>query len=197
MTNSFNGARALRFDIGFMRAHCSNGVIFKEEVATIKASHSTEALAKLKIEITSRSLPQMWKEFSKFVSIIRSIKMGPDQSILALNIVLHTPSAKPDGKPARKDGLSSLAADFSSRLHSYRNELGSNAYALFNTLTDIAARPPESVHSQKDRNTIEKRSGRWLKELSRQSQMPNFDLNGWIPAWDKSSPGRGSAPGRN
>jgi len=31
VTNSFNGARALRFDIGFMRKHCSNGVIFEEE----------------------------------------------------------------------------------------------------------------------------------------------------------------------
>ena len=41
-----------------MRKHCSNGVIFEEEVATIKASHSKEALAQLKIEITSRSLPQ-------------------------------------------------------------------------------------------------------------------------------------------
>jgi hypothetical protein len=35
-----------------MRKHCSNGVIFEEEVATIKASHSKEALAQLKIEIT-------------------------------------------------------------------------------------------------------------------------------------------------
>jgi len=27
VTNNFNGAHALRFDIGFMRKHCSNGVI--------------------------------------------------------------------------------------------------------------------------------------------------------------------------
>jgi Domain of unknown function (DUF932) len=62
VTNSFNGARALRFDIGFMRKHCSNGVIFEEEVATIRASHSKEALAQLKDEIKSRSLPKMWEE---------------------------------------------------------------------------------------------------------------------------------------
>jgi hypothetical protein len=85
VTNSFNGARALRFDIGFMRKHCFNGVIFEEEVATIKASHSKEALAQLKIEITSRSLPQMWYEFSNFLT-------------LALNTVLRLPTAKPDDK---------------------------------------------------------------------------------------------------
>ena len=91
VTNSFNGARALRFDIGFMREHCSNGVIFEEEVATIKASHSKEALAQLKIEITSRSLPQMWDEFSKFLNSVRSISMDTDQSTLALNTVLRLP----------------------------------------------------------------------------------------------------------
>jgi hypothetical protein len=98
VTNSFNGARALRFDIGFMRKHCSNGVIFEEEVATIKASHSKEALAQLKIEITSRSLPQMWDEFSKFLTSVRSISMDTDQSTLALNTVLRLPEAKPDDK---------------------------------------------------------------------------------------------------
>lgn len=184
VTNSFNGARALRFDIGFMRKHCSNGVIFEEEVATIRASHSTEALAQLKIKIKSRTLPQMWDEFSKFLTSVRSIEMDNAQATLALNSVLHLPTPKPDDKPARKEGLIALSADFSNRLKSYQTELGPNAYAVFNTLTDIAARPPESAYYQKDRDTIEKRSGRWLKELARQSQTQGFDLNGWIPAWE-------------
>jgi len=190
VTNSFNGARALRFDIGFMRKHCSNGVIFEEEVATIKASHSKEALAQLKIEITSRSLPQMWAEFSKFLTSVRSISMDTAQSTLALNTVLHLPDPNPDDKPARKEALDALATDFSARLTGYQKELGSNAYAVFNTLTDIAARPPESVYFQKDRDTIEKRSGRWLKELARQNQTTGFDLNAWIPAWYAGGNGR-------
>jgi hypothetical protein len=51
-----------------MRKHCSNDIIFEEEVATIKTAYSKEALEKLKIEITSRSLTQMWDEFSKFLN---------------------------------------------------------------------------------------------------------------------------------
>ncbi len=196
VTNSFNGARALRFDIGFMRKHCSNGVIFEEEVATIKASHSKEALAQLKIEITSRSLPLIWDEFSKFLTSVRSISMDTAQSTLALKTVLHLPDPKPDDRPSRKEGLNALALDFSTRLEGYRKELGSNAYAVFNTITDIAARPPESSSFQKDRDTIEKRSGRWLKELARQSQTAGFDLNAWIPAWEGGSSGR-QIPGRN
>jgi hypothetical protein len=196
VTNSFNGARALRFDIGFMRKHCSNGVIFEEEVATIKASHSKEALAQLKIEITSRSLPQMWAEFSKFLTNVRSISMDTAQSTLALNTVLRLPTAKPDDKPTRKEGLNALATHFSTRLAGYQKELGTNAYAVFNTLTDIAARPPENVYFQKDRDTIEKRSGSWLKELAHRSQTAGFDLNAWIPSWEAGGIGR-QIPGRN
>jgi hypothetical protein len=190
VTNSFNGARALRFDIGFMRKHCSNGVIFEEEVATIRASHSAEALAQLKVEIKSRSLPKMWEEFSNFLTSIRSINMDTAQSTLALNTVLRLPDPKPDDKPARKEGLNSLAFDFSTRLAGYQQELGPNAYAVFNTLTDIAARPPENPQFQKNRDTIEKRSGRWLKELASQSQTTPFDLNAWIPAWETRGSGR-------
>jgi hypothetical protein len=196
VTNSFNGARALRFDIGFMRKHCSNGVIFEEEVATIRVSHSAEALAQLKVEIKSRSLPKMWDEFSKFLTTVRSIDMNPAQSTLALKTVLRLPTPTTDDKPARKEGLNALAADFSTRLAGYQKELGPNAYAVFNTLTDIAARPPESVHFQKNRDTIEKRSGRWLKDLAGQSQSAGFDLASWIATWEAGSKGR-SIPGRN
>jgi hypothetical protein len=196
VTNSFNGARALRFDIGFMREHCSNGVIFEEEVATIKASHSKEALAQLKIEITSRSLPQMWNEFSKFLTSVRSISMDTDQSTLALKTVLHLPDPKPKDKPARREGLNALAVDFSTRLTGYQKELGSNAYAVFNTLTDIAARPPDNACFQTGRDTLEKRSGRWLKDLARQSQVAGFDLNAWIPGWEAEVASR-QIPGKN
>jgi hypothetical protein len=96
---------------------------------------------------------------------------------------LHLPYPKPDDKPARKEGLYALSADFSSRLAGYQKELGANAYAVFNTLTDIAARPPESVHFQKNRDTIEKRSGRWLKDLAHQSQTVGFDLDRWLPKY--------------
>lgn len=197
VTNSFNGVRALRFDIGFMRKHCSNGCIFEREVATITAAHNDEALEKLEIEIKTRTLPQMWDEFSKFITSIRGISMSLEQSVRALNTVLRMPPIKPNDKPERCQALEALAVDFGSRLDGYRKELGPNAYSVFHTLTDIAARPPESRYFQKDRNTIENRSGRWLKELGRQSQTAGFDLEKWIPTWEACQPPSQPLPGRN
>jgi len=81
--------------------------------------------------------------------------MTAGQSTLALKTVLHLSDPKPDDKPTRKEALDALAADFSARLTGYRQELGHNAYAVFNTLTDIAARPPDSAYFQQTRDTIE------------------------------------------
>ncbi len=56
----------------------------------------------------------------------------------------------------------------------------------------IAARPPESVYFRKDRDTLEKRSDRWLKELARRSHAPAFDLERWIADWQTEG---GNQPG--
>ena len=53
----------------------------------------------------------------------------------------------------------------------------------------IAARPPDSVYFQKDRDTLEKRSGRWLKDLARQNQTTGLDLNAWILSWEAAGSG--------
>lgn len=198
VTNSFNGARALRFDIGFLRKHCSNGVIFEEAVATIRAAHSAEALQQLQVEITTgtRGLDLMWKEFSAFLSRVRRIEFNKEQSNLALDQVLHLPKEKPRDSPARKQGIEMLRDDIAHRLEDYREEFGSNAYAVFNTLTDVAARPPDLAVFQTRRDTLEKRAGRWLRQLAEQSRQDAFDLNAWLSEWDNDSQSA-SPPGRN
>ena len=103
--------------------------------------------------------------------------MSPDQCVLALNSFLRPPQGKPEDSLARREGFKTLSEDFSSRLAIYQNELGANTYVVFNTFTDIAARPPANRLFQKHRHTIEKSAGRWLKELAKVSQRPAFDLN--------------------
>lgn len=61
------------------------------------------------------------------------------------------------------EALSALTADFTSRLTGYRQELGKNAYAVFNTLTDIAARPPETACFQTTRRTWPPEAGGWVR----------------------------------
>ena len=43
ITNSYNGSRALRIDVGFLREHCSNGLIFEQEAAKSAEYEDAEA----------------------------------------------------------------------------------------------------------------------------------------------------------
>lgn len=43
ITNSYNGSRALRIDVGFLREHCSNGAIFEQEAATLGIAEGAAA----------------------------------------------------------------------------------------------------------------------------------------------------------
>ena len=49
ITNSYNGSRALRIDVGFLREHCSNGVIFEQEAATLTVPHTRQSIHSLKV----------------------------------------------------------------------------------------------------------------------------------------------------
>jgi hypothetical protein len=58
VTNSFNGGRALRFDMGFMRNHCSNSVILTRKRPPPKPL-TKGALNQLKNETNFYSSPQI------------------------------------------------------------------------------------------------------------------------------------------
>lgn len=116
VTNSFNGARALRFDIGFMREHCSNGVIFEEEVATIKASHSKEALAQLKIEITLMQMGR-WFGYRDGHADLCRIFMAPEAASWYAHISEATEELRRDFKSMERARLT--PKDFGLRVRSH------------------------------------------------------------------------------
>jgi hypothetical protein len=127
---------------------------------------------------------------------VRSISMDTAQSTLALNTVLRLPEAKSHDKKVQKApntltrSRPTLVSPFGQRAAVC---LGSRHSPR---LTDIAARPPDSAYFQKDRDIIEKRFGRWLKDLACQSQSTGFNLNAWIPAREAGGSGH-SIPGMN
>ena len=44
VSNSYNGSRALRFELGFVREACSNGLIFTKETIKVKLNHTRKDL---------------------------------------------------------------------------------------------------------------------------------------------------------
>jgi len=59
----------------------------------------------------------------------------------------------------------------------YTNEVGENAYAAFNVMTDFATRPKGHGSYAREVHTLQRRVGAWLPEFCAQSRRSDFVMD--------------------
>jgi hypothetical protein len=176
ITNSYNGTRALRIDVGFLREHCSNGVIFEQEAATLTVPHTRQGIHSLKVARPFAGMSALREEFSKTLAGVHSVGITREEGRTLVRQVTGWPQLPEDPQPWERDEQAKLDADLETRLHRYFEEIGANAYAAFNTMTDIASRPPQSPRFRRDRPTLERRAGAWLRDFNVSAARPGFSI---------------------
>lgn len=182
VTNSYNGRRALRFDLGFMRSHCSNGVIFEEKVATVSAAHTKEAIAGLDLAGAVQNFGGIKQRFLDCLKTLRSIALTDRESLELVRLIVALPRATKDMPESKRSEIAILEEGLSNLDARHRTELGANAYATFNTMTDFATRPPASFLIRRDRSSLQSRSGSWLKDIHQQAGQTQFHLPAYLAA---------------
>lgn len=180
ITNSYNGSRALRIDVGFMRKHCENGVIFEEQAAKVSVPHTREGIHAIKIASPFKGMASLCDKFRETVNGVRAVGVTRDEARSLVRMVVGWPQLSENPKPIERADQDSLDADLEARLHRYLKELGENAYAAFNTMTDIAARPPVSNRFRRDRPNLERRAGAWLRDFKNVASRPGFTIPGHL-----------------
>ena len=84
----------------------------------------------------------------------------------------------PDDLSARREELfEPLKLDAEARVQKYAEEMGANAYALFNAVTDFASRPPGLRDFRRSQHSMQTQAGRWLREfdgLLQKDPKPNY-----------------------
>lgn len=195
ITNSYNGTRALRIDVGFMRHHCENGVIFEEQAAKVSVPHTREGIHAIKIASPFKGMAALCDKFRETVNGVRAVGCTRDEARSLVRMVVGWPQLSENPNPIERADQEILDADLEARLHRYHKELGENAYAAFNTMTDIAARPPMSNRFRRDRPNLERRAGAWLRDFKNVSTRPGFTIPGHLDELaGGQSPSRVTAP---
>jgi hypothetical protein len=187
ITNSYNGSRALRIDVGFMREHCGNGVIFEQEAATLIVPHTRQGVHSLKVARPFSGMVKFREEFSKTLAAVRAVDISPEEARQLVRLVIGWPELPDDPKPWEQTDQTKLDADLESRLCGYFHELGANAYAAFNTMTDIASHPPQSPRFRRDLPSLERRTGAWLRDFTLAAARPGFTILAHLDKLAKSS----------
>ena len=199
VTNSYNASRAVRLDVGFMRGMCSNGMIFSEDAAKILASHTDEGISRLKFSHPFEGMAALVKQFGETVADVRAVAVTPDEGAEIARRVIGWPTLTDKATHRQRDDQRALDADLDARRDRYFREIGANAYAAFNLVTDFASHPPESNRLRRSRPALERMAGAWLRRFRTAAKRPGFtvakhieELAGDPPSNRQTAASRGS-----
>ncbi|OQW85841.1 MAG: hypothetical protein BWK72_20275 [Rhodoferax ferrireducens] len=199
VTNSFNGLRALGFDIGFYRKVCKNGLILPETVIRFKFSHSRQEIGEtLKFHVERSRLDQLKNTFTESVAQLRAcpversqfeplvctvLQLRPPKSVV-VDDVLGDDIA--DTEMAIDPAWAALQKHLGDLNGRYANELGDNAYAAFNAVTEFASRPLINRCVHRDRHGMQRLAGAWLAGFNSACRQPGFSIGKHLQQMTKS-----------
>jgi hypothetical protein len=184
VTNSYNGLRALGFDIGFYRKVCKNGLIIPDTIITFKFTHLHRDIGKtITFNISHDRLAKFKDSFAEFLGGLRKCAVPRPSFDPFIRGVLSLRQPEPlDHGTREAEDWQALTAHLGEMGDRYAKELGENAYAVFNAVTEFASHPPANRCVHRDRHSLQKLAGTWLSDFSTECRKPDFALAKYLEA---------------
>ncbi len=182
VTNSYNGLRALAFDIGFHRKVCQNGLILPGSIVRFKFIHRDQDIrGAIAFEVNQERLKTVRTSFRGYLAALRSCEVPREdfeRFVCAVLLIRKPKLLDPESRDAEAWGA--LCAHLGGLSKRYAGELGKNAYAVLNVITDFASRPPDNRCLHHDRHSLQRLAGAWLSTFSKACRLPGFRLSKYL-----------------
>lgn len=172
ISNSYNRTLVLRYEIGFCRWICLNGCIFGGRSYTATFVHSLqkkrrsvhEAIAEARRTIGS--IDEIWVALERKLTALSGIAVPFDLALPVFCQVFGVPDVdKEEVSLSVADKHAARAEHFIEQARSYYDELGANAYALFNALTDFASFPDGQTMASTFVHGYQRKVGAWADDV--------------------------------
>jgi len=182
VTNSYNGLRALAFDIGFFRKVCKNGMILPESIIRFKFTHLRKDIGEtIRFEVAHERFAKLKASFNGYLEALRDCPVSRSEFEPLFSGVLLIRKPK-DMNPeiAIAEDWDTLSRHLSKLCGRYAEELGQNAYAVFSAITEFASHPLENRCIHRERHSFQRLAGDWLSKFSLECRLPDFTLSEYL-----------------
>lgn len=182
VTNSYNALHALRFDIGFYRKVCKNGLIAPDTIITFKFTHSRRDIGDtIDFEVAHDKLAEFKARFTDSVAGLRSCEIPRPHFVpIVCGALSIRPPKKLEPKTPEAEDWTNLGVHLEEMSGRYAKELGESAYAVFNTITEFASHPPENRCLHRDRHSLQRLAGTWLTTFAPRCRLSDFSLSDYM-----------------
>lgn len=185
VTNSYNRTKTLRFDLGFCRKLCTNGVIFEQHTIAYKYYHTKGKIAPVGVfQVQPAALERNKNEFIEYMSTLH--KYPITESVVlplackALGITFGLSDADERKRQRERQRFEEFRDGVRDRTKQYFAELGENAYALLNIVSDIASAPLAFNAPSNMIDPLQKRVGYWIESFTKEIRKPDFNLENYL-----------------
>jgi hypothetical protein len=188
ITNSYNRTKLLKYELGFCRWICRNGMIFWAKSVEFSYSHSKSQ--KENIERFAENIGDIKQIETDLIDNLTQLKNFPLEENLMFPLVLKvfdiqtnikTGSTKEKLKKAEK--LLDIKDYTASLSEKYFDELGANGYSAFNVLTDFATRPVGVISPASQINSYQKKCGSWMEQFISDKKTTNFSIETYLDSF--------------
>lgn len=178
VTNSYNGLRALAFSIGFYRKVCKNGMILPDTIIRFTFTHLRRDIGDtIQFEVEHERLAKFKTSFGEYLGALRKCAIPrADFDPLARGILALRPPEPLAPVSREADDWQNLSTHLGELNNRYATELGENAYAVFNAVTEFASHPPANRCVHRDRHSLQRLAGSWLSAFSQECRKPTFSV---------------------
>jgi hypothetical protein len=182
VTNSYNGLRALVFNIGFYRKVCTNGLILRDTIIQFKFTHlRLEIGEEIQFQVAHDRLDSLKARFGDYVAALRACPVPrKDLAPFVCRVLAFRPPDPLKPNPREADDWRALNAIVVDLCNRYAADLGDNAYAVFNAVTELASHPPPNRLVPRERNSLQRSAGEWVSDFSQLCRHPGFDLTRYL-----------------
>lgn len=181
--NSYNRTMPLKFQIGFCRKLCDNGVIFEKDLVTISMTHTRQSFRNSKLfNVNVEHLKKYQDDFIKKTKATLGIELPRKYFLpLAAKVLNRNFNLNAEDYKTRKLAEEKLA-EFTYLIENYTDKYiriekkGENAYTFFNVITDYAS---NANHLQaRYTNDLQTKCGSWLNQIGTKATDKKF-------SWDE------------
>jgi hypothetical protein len=182
ITNSYNRTRRLRFEIGFCRWICLNGVIFGGKSVEISFAHTKQLQDGMRR--WQENLGDIKALEQLFVGKLRNLQRFhvPARWMLPLACKVFDVRLPSDTliKPRRADELRQFRQAIADLSSDYFMKMGEQGYAVLNVLTDYASRPVGVISPETMMDGFQHKAGDWINDFAQQIEQRDFTFEAYL-----------------
>ena len=182
ITNSYNRTRLLRFELGFCRWICLNGMIFGSKSIEFSYAHSRRGMDRVDRFVENiGDIRKLEESLSERLHQLKSFYLSEQEMLpLVCRVFGIEVDADVVGRKRRVQELLDLRKHVDRLTQAYFSEMGSNGYAALNVLTDFASRPTGVISPEASMHGLQQRVGSWMDDFVSAIKSPGFDIDEYL-----------------